>query len=153
LRSLDRKIPFDDRENRKSHGKHQDSIRSPFVSKMVTSVGVLTAYDLRTDMLTDVQDDDENVTLKLRKGSPKNPLTLVRRLALRHPDLTAAEAIKIVDRAGLRISPTTVRFTLTEFRACYAVVTEAGLLRRDAEERREALDDDLVPIRRRSSSG
>jgi hypothetical protein len=65
-------------------------------------------------------------------------------MALRDPNLTATEAIKIVNAAGLRISPTSVSFTLTEFRACYAVIAEAGLLRRDAEERRQALEPDLV---------
>lgn len=100
-----------------------------------------------------VKDEDENArpTLKLRNGSPKNAITLVRRLALRDPDLTAPEAIKIAERAGLKISPTSVSFTISEFRAAYHEIEQAGLLRRDAEERRAGLDDDLIPIKRRSS--
>ena len=97
------------------------------------------------------EDENDQPTLKVRREAQDyRPIELVRRMVLRAPDLTVQEAQALARQAALRISPALVSATVTDMRACYKTIAQAGLLRRDAEERRGALEDDLIPLKRSS---
>jgi hypothetical protein len=101
------------------------------------------------------EDENDQPTLKVcRDAQGYRPIEIVRRMILRDPNMTTQEAQRLASAAGLRISPMVVSHTVADMRACYKAIAEAGLLRRDADDRRREIEDDLVEIapKRRLSS-
>jgi hypothetical protein len=117
---------------------------------MVTGiVGVLTAYDLRTDMLTD--EDDEPLGSPcwvLADDAPRNAVALLQRLAVTEPGIKAERARTLLEHVGVHASPATCSMVLSEARRLIRFLKEHDLVCENFSERRRDDIDGIVMVRR-----
>lgn len=85
--------------------------------------------------------------LKLKDDAPRNAQTIIRRIALREPDLLARDIFAMLDGAGVRASSATVSYTVTDLRQVLKLLDAEGLLIRSFERDRLGVESDFIETR------
>lgn len=95
-------------------------------------------------------DRDENeLTLELSDGAPRESTKLITRLVIRDGEISGDKAKAMLNAAGIPISLTSANMLVSDARRMLRLLDQRGLLHPDFERRRRHASSDFIEIRRK----